>query len=258
MTRQFLLLFFCLRALSQTSPPEEDEQKTIVEEARAIALRYSEALPNFTCDQETDRYVNPHGDKSTADWRRLDRFTARLSYNGVAEDYKIVAINGRPVENRTMESLGGTLSRGDFATALRLVFTPSSETKFEWHTWGSVRGHICYLFKYSVAREHSRWTITAGKAGNTYRTAYDGVVSIDQETKRVLKLTVNAVGIPASFPIQLTQEVLDYDWAQIGGRNYLLPFSFEVRLNAGSEFTRNVARYENYRKFSSDANITFH
>jgi hypothetical protein len=257
-TRSAVLFLLCLQAFSQSAPPDEDERKAIVAEARDVALHYTDALPNFTCDQDTDRYVNYHGDKHKENWKRLDRYTARLSYNGVMEDYLLVSVNGHAVHNLSLESLGGTISKGDFASALRFIFAPSSEAKFEWHEWASLRGRICYQFHYAVKQANSRWRITEGSTGNSYQTAYQGIVYIDRDTKQILKLTLESVGIPGNFPIQLARQELDYDVATIGGNRYLLPFSSEVRLNIGHELHRNVSRYANYRKFSADANITFH
>jgi hypothetical protein len=256
--RRAAIFLVCLTALAQTGPPSEDEQREIIGETRKVALNYTQQLPNFTCEQDTDRYVNPHGDKSKEDWKRSDRYTTKLSYNGVKEDYTLIAVNGKPVSNRSLESIGGTISTGDFASALRYIFAPESDAKFTWHSWAAVRGHICYRLQYNVDQRHSRWVIQQGGTTATYQSAYQGIVSIDQETKQVLKLTIEAVGIPKEFPIQVVKEELDYDWAVIGGTKYLLPFNLEVRLNAGKELTRNVSRYENYRKFSADANITFH
>ncbi len=244
--------------MPQTGPPSNEEQQGIIEEARKVALSYTQSLPNFTCDQDTDRYVNPHGDKSKEDWKRLDRYTTKLTYDGVKEDYKLIAVNGKPVQNRALDSIGGIISKGDFASALRYIFAAGSQAKFEWYSWASVRGHICYRFQYSVDQPHSRWLIQEGGTTAAYQTAYRGVVSIDQETRQTLMLTLEAFGIPPGFGVEVVKEELDYDWAVIGGTRYLLPFNLEVRLSAGKQLSRNVSRYENYRKFSADANITFH
>jgi hypothetical protein len=253
--RRAALFVLCLRAFSQSAPPGESERIGIIAEAREVALHYTESLPNFTCDQDTDRYVNYKGKE---DWKRLDRYVTRISYNGVAEDYTVFSVNGHAVRDRPLESLGGTISKGDFASALRFIFSPSSEAQFEWNSWASLRGRICYLFRYTVDRSHSRWRITEGSTGLSYQTAYQGIVYIDQETKQILKLTLESTGIPSDFPVQMSKEELDYDWATIGGTKYLLPFNSEVRLYHGKEFSRNVSRYENYRHFSADATVTFH
>jgi hypothetical protein len=232
-------------------------QEAFIAEAREIALHYTRSLPNFVCDQVTERYVNPRGDKKKEQWKRLDRITTRLTFNGVAENYELTSINGRPVHDRSLESVGGTIAKGDFASALRFVFAPASEAKFEWELAATLRNRECDVFRYAVDQTHSRLRITEGGTGEFYQTAYRGTVYIDRETKRTLRLTLQSEGIPPSFPIQSTSQQLDYDFAEIGGERYLLPFDSDVRLTHGRELSRNVSRYENYRKFSADANITF-
>ncbi len=233
-------------------------QPAIIEQAREIALHYTQSLPNFVCDQETERYVNYHGEKKNGKWTRLDRYSTRLTYNGTTEDYELTSINGHAVKNKPLEVLGGTISKGDFASALKFIYATASEAKFEWDSQAVVRDRPCEVFTYQVDRLHSRLRITEGGTGEAYQTAYQGTVYIDSETKHTLKLTIESVGIPASFPIQSTSQELEYGWATIGTERYLLPFDSDVRMTHGRELTRNVSRYENYRKFSADANITFH
>ncbi len=175
-----------------------------------------------------------------------------------AENYELTSINGHPVHDRSLESVGGTISKGDFASALRFVFAPASEAKFEVGLGDDPpQPGECDVFRYAVDQTHSRLRITEGGTGEFYQTAYGGTVYIDRETKRTLRLTLQSEGIPPSFPIQSTSQQLDYDFAEIGGERYLLPFDSDVRLTHGRELSRNVSRYENYRKFSADANITF-
>jgi hypothetical protein len=232
-------------------------QGALIAGAREIALHYTQSLPNFVCDQVTERYVNPRGDKKKEQWKRLDRITTRLTFNGVAENYELTSINGRQVHDRSLESVGGTIAKGDFASALRFVFAPASEAKFEWDSAVTLRNRECDVFNYAVDQTHSRLRLTEGGTGEFYQTAYRGTVYIDRETKQTLRLTLQSEGIPPSFPIQSTSQQLDYDFAEIGGERYLLPFDSDVRLTHGRELSRNVSRYENYRKFSADANITF-
>lgn len=232
-------------------------QKALIDDAREIALHYTESLPNFVCDQVTERSVNPRADKKKEQWKRLDVLTTRLTFNGVTENYELTAVNGRRVHDRELESVGGTISKGDFASALRFIFAPTSEAMFEWDSAERIRDRDCDVFRYTVDRAHSRLRITEGGTGEFYQTAYHGTVAIDRETKRTLRLTLESEGIPKSFPIQSTRQQLDYDWAEIGGERYLLPFDSDVRMMHGKELSRNVSRYENYRKFSADANIIF-
>ncbi len=68
------------------------DQQAVIAEAREIALHYTQSLPNFICDQETERYANYHGEKKNGKFNRLDRYTARLTYNGKKEEYQVIAI----------------------------------------------------------------------------------------------------------------------------------------------------------------------
>lgn len=219
-----------------------------------MALHYMQTLPNFICDQSTERYISKKADH----WSRRDRYVARLTYNGNGEVYQLTSLNGRAVKNMSMESLGGTLSKGDFASALLFLFAPSSQAQFQWNQHTTLRNRDCFVFTYSVDRAHSRLRITEGATGEIYQPAYHGVVYIDSETKSILRLTLESEGIPANFPIQATSHELDFDWAIIAGEKYLLPFDSDVRLTHGKEITRNVSRFDNYRKFAAESNITFH
>jgi hypothetical protein len=234
------------------------DQDALIARARESALHYTQSLPNFTCDQVTERFVNPRADKNKDHWKRRDRLTARLTFDGKSEHYELTAINGRPVFGRTLESVGGTISKGDFASALNFVFSPASEAKFSWQSRTALRKRDCDIFEYTVDRAHSRLRITEGGTGEFYTPGYHGVIYIDRETGLTLRLTLESEDIPSNFPIQSTTQQLDYDWATIGADKYLLPFESDVRLTHGHELTRNVLHFVNYRKFSADANITFH
>ena len=255
MNRSVLLLFVFVPAFGQPGPPDPGEQKAVIEKARTIALHYTESLPNFICDQNTHRYQNS---RRKENWKLQDNFIARVTYNGEREEYSVKVLNGHPVEDRSLESMGGVVSKGDFASALRWVFSPDSQTDFGWNSFASLRGRDCFLFDYSVSRDHSRWQIFEGPIGISYKSAYGGKVYIDQETKDILKVTLESAGIPSSYPVRLAKEELDYDWATIAGERYLLPYSAEIRLYTDRPFARNFSRYENYRRFAADATVTFH
>jgi hypothetical protein len=63
--------------------------------------------------------------------------------------------------------------------------------------------------------------------------------------------------IPAGFPIQRSTVVLDYDYADVGGRRFLLPLRSETRMDAGQLQNLNSVEFQAYRKFASDATVKF-
>jgi len=50
---------------------------------------------------------------------------------------------------------------------------------------------------------------------------------------------------------------VDYDFADVGGTDYLLPARSETFLRTPQLWVRNDAEFREYRKFSSDSTVTF-
>jgi hypothetical protein len=241
-------------AYKQPPPPPEAKQREIIETAREYALNYTKSLPDFVCAQITERYHDPTGKEA---WRKGDTIKAKLSYNGKKENYDILLINDQSVTGKSMESLGGTTSTGEFATMLRYIFEPVSETSFHWNRLATWHGHVSYVFDYAVEQSRSSWGITDKESNRTVTPGYKGLIYIDRETSQILRFTAEAVDIPADFPIQVAKETLTYEYADLSGNKFLLPSESEVRLDRGRELSRNVAKFTSYRKFSADAVISF-
>jgi hypothetical protein len=242
------------KTYTQPPPPPPEKQREIIEAAREYALNYTKSLPDFVCAQITERYHDPTAKEA---WRRGDVIKAKLSYNGKKENYDVMLINEQSVMGKTMESLGGTTSTGEFATMLRYIFEPVSEASFHWERMGNWHGHISYVFDYAVDQPHSSWGITDVESKRTVTPAYRGAIFIDQTTGQIVRFTAEAVDIPADFPIQVAKETLSYEYADLSGNKFLLPATSEVRLDRGRDMSKNVVTFTSYRKFSADAVITF-
>jgi len=81
-------------------------------------------------------------------------------------------------------------------------------------------------------------------------------VAVDPETGAILHVTQHAV-LPMSFPIRDSSAIVDYNYAEVGGRKYLLPLHAEITMAAGRYKSRNEVEFKDYRKFQTDATITF-
>jgi len=51
--------------------------------------------------------------------------------------------------------------------------------------------------------------------------------------------------------------LLDYEFMNVGARQFLLPLRADVRMGTAGLLTRNEMEFHSYRKFSSEATITF-
>ena len=236
-------------------PKLDPEQAALLEEARDAALSYSDSLPNFLCTEYVKRLEDPRGDNR---WRPIDRLTVRLSYFGHKEDYKLMAVDGKPT---LLEYLyvGGALTTGEFGSRLIALFTPQSKAAFEWKGWTRLRGRRVAVFRYRIAKENSSYRIQFGTAPvgpNSIVAAYRGEVSVDEKTRRVLRLSAVAE-IPMGFPIRESTSTIEYDFKEVGGREFLLPVSADATTRSGNYKAENQVEFREYRKFQSDATISF-
>ncbi|MBI1355115.1 MAG: hypothetical protein GC160_12270 [Acidobacteria bacterium] len=240
-------------------PPSEEEQKRIIEEARRAALEYTERLPDFLCLQITRRYLDPSG--LEMDWLKMDELKTRVSYIDGSENYELVSVNNQ-VSERKIDEVGGATSTGEFGSMLRELFEPRSGAQFVWARHSLLRARPVYVFSFRVTRSGSRWRLTYGDGPNDPArqeivTAYGGLIYVDKETERTLRIAMEAQDIPPSFPIHRATTRLDYDYIDINGSEFLLPLKAEVRMRAGREISRNNVEFRLYRKFSAEASISF-
>jgi hypothetical protein len=155
------------------------------------------------------------------------------------------------------ESLGGTLSSGEFGSMMKEIFEPDTDAEFHWLRWATLRGRRMHVYTYVVDQAHSKWSIEDRTAHDRISPGYSGLVYVDRDTHAVMRVTLKAEGIPATFPIQEADDRLDYDKTEISGQQFVLPMMAQVHLRAGKINQRNDIEFRGYRKFSGDATIKF-
>ena len=247
------------RAPRQPPPPTEEEQQRIIEEARSRAQSYTEDLPNYVCLQVTRRYFDPTG--LEMDWLRHDEIKTRVSYVDGSEDYETLTVDDRAT-TKGFSDLGGTTSTGEFGTILDSLFDVRTAADFRWARHSLLRGKPVYVFHLEVPQARSSWSLTSEGSGTgtgprTIRAGYTGLVYVGKEAGSVLRIVMEAQGVPASFPMQEARSRLDYDYIDLGGESFLLPLKAQAFVRAGSFLTRNDLEFRLYRKFTAEATITF-
>ncbi len=242
-------------------PPSSEQQAAIISEVRQYALNYSKTLPDYICTQVTRRYAaavpgGHYAPRATEpSWQLQDTLTIRLSYFDQKEDYKLVLVNNT-LTQEDYRRVGGTSSSGDFGTMMRQIFERGSETHFEWDHWGKLRGRPTYVFAYRVPQERSQWHVTYNGDLDIVP-AYRGLIYVDEKTHEVLRITLQAIDMPASFPVKQAETTLDYDYQTLGDQQFLLPLKGEVRLASGDVLTKNDNEFRLYHKYSSESLIKF-
>jgi hypothetical protein len=257
----------CARAWGQK--PSDTESPELIEKSREKALAYTRSLPDFVCTEVVRRYRDSRpavrgrigGWMSTPaeiKWSPTDKLNVKLSYFQQREEHKLVLVNDRPTDQK-YESLAGGIETGEFGGTLQSIFDPATATSFHWERWKNVRRHRTALYGYQVERAHSRYAVASGPPGDVHQgiVAFHGEMEVDRETGEVLHFTYAADDIPREVKLDLVSTAVDYDFADVGGRSYLLPAYCETEIHSAGMSVKNEIEFREYRKFSADSSIEF-
>ena len=245
-----------------TPLPPVAESEELLEQARKATLGAGEKMPDYLVKQQITR---SHAFGQSRNWAPYDRLSIAVSYRQSAgEDYKLLSINGLPVtedQNYNMK-LGGTISTGEYVTALIELFTPESRAQFTAVDTDTLRGRRTIIYEYEVKRENSHQSLGWGESGSIKQqtiSGYRGRIWIDRENYRVLRLEDISTEIERGFPITAASKIIDYDWVTINEQPHLLPSRAVVELTdryqGQTEQTRNEILFRGYRKFGAEVKI---
>ncbi len=261
------LAYFCAIAtiLGAQAPPDGSELAPLIAAIREKALAYAKSLPDFICTQRTVRTIDYTGTGSN--WEKLDTLEFRLTFFGLHENYRLVAVNGKPPKPKNPLGMGVT-SSGEFGSVLEEIFLPQAEAEFIWLRWETLGGRPMHVF--SIRVDPSRSVAFVSAPGRRITVGYHGKIYADRDTNTVMRLVVDA-DVPKDFPLQDISHVIDYGLIPLAGDEFLLPLHTEMRsrapasmmrdglrrLSAREVLMRNETDFVLYRKYAADAAISF-
>jgi hypothetical protein len=279
-----------LRARSATLPPpprpvvvvdaglSPEQQSALLAKITQYATGYVSTLPNMSCT-ETTRFSGSgqqsghHGSRRAQarlpdGWRLEDTVVEAVDYYEGTETYHTKTLNGAP-DTRPLDEIRSEYSRGEFGTILDITFAPSSQARFQWDHWESLRGRRVAVFGYSIDRAHSQYWVCCVAAGTVdvggvrrqqnkrWLSAYRGFVYADADSGSIVRFTFRNVEIPQSYDLQDARNLLEYSTVTLGGKSFWLPARAVHYTRTAKGRTRDEIRFSNYRKFGADTNITF-
>ncbi len=233
--------------------PAPEEIKSILADATHHAMDYGASLPNFMCEQVTNRSVDLSGSKG---WRHRDRFTELLTYLNHEENRMMLDLeqNGSTSHHYTNDTRGA-VSAGEFGGALYGLFRPESKADFQWKETGVLGDGTVQVFDYRVAAENSTFNLRAG-SNDVITVGYHGQVYVDTATRMVRRVTQVADKVPVKFLIREATVSVDYDYVVLNNHDYMLPIGAQVLLRKGHrELDLNEIEFRNFRRFGSNMKI---
>ena len=254
-------------AASRQGPIEKSRAgqgwRGILERVREKALTYTEGLPNFICQQTTQRFIRSESPVNRhVVWRKTGSFVAALAFYDKKEHYEIVSINRRPAKGETIEKLAGAHSTGEFVSALRGLFEPSTKAIFRRKGTKKINKVQTLCIAFDVPRERSKRSITYNN--QTIVTACRGKCWVDPVSYQVVRLEKEAVDIPRDFPVNRFDLSIEYAPVKIAEAFHWLPKEAQVWidgwrwLSAESAIllhTKHIIRFDGYRRFETGVKL---
>jgi hypothetical protein len=239
-------------------PPDSIEQANALAAIREYALHYTASLPNYVCVQTTHRKIEPAPEAFAKGYRGTgNQVQELLTFYDRKESYKVEMIDGKAVKLVEHNQLGGTISSGEFGTMLAHIFDPKTGTEFDWDHWGTWDGtKNLYVFSYRVPQA-AGYSMLHVESHSEYTSAYKGLIYADHNTKAILHLTLDTVGVPPSFPIHEVHIALTYAATKIADQEYILPSRYLLTSKIDNATTENQADFKLYRKYGAESSITF-
>jgi VWFA-related protein len=234
--------------------PSTDELKSILADATHYAMDYGASLPNFMCEQVTNRSVDLIYLDGTNGWHHKDKFTELLTYFNHEENRMMLELvqNGSTSHQYT-EDTRGAMSVGEFGVTLSGLFRPSSKADFQWKETAALGDGTVQVFDYRVRAENSTFNLRTG-SNDVITVGYHGQVYIDTVTRMVRRITQVTDNVPAKFLIREASVSVDYDYVVLNNHDYMLPIGAQVILKKGRrELDLNEIEFRNFRRFGSRA-----
>ena len=229
------------------------EKSAVIERVRAYALGYAKNLPNFTSTQTT-RQMGTRESFGKLRFGPGNLVEEQVSFADDREIRKVVSINGRPAAASGPDQQSGTVSRGEFGNLIESIFDPATSADIRWDRATVLNHRPLYVLAYRVPQSKG-YTLTETK--RTIQVPFQGSVYVDPETLVVVRIEMKCLDIPKDSEYIVVALTIDYQAAEVAGREFILPAHFGLHYQMTRGMLINTAEYTNYRRFGADSTIQF-
>ena len=275
-----LLLSLSSLALLDGQPaPSPAEQDQAIAAIRQYSLNYAKSLPDYTCTRLTQQKSSPviaifatdpelFGKQPPTVYRDTVVIEEELAVTGQQEHYKVLKVDTNfPRRLLPPDPIVGTIAVSEFSSVLDRIFEPETGTSFRWARLDKLRGRPVIVFSFDVPRSHGE-RVYDRAVSREVTVGYQGLVYADAESKAVLRVDTHSSDFPSDSEFIGIDLTLDYKAATLGGREFVLPYRFDLRWHRHIPSARVKAKllpeeasveaeYKNYRSFSAQSAISY-
>jgi len=208
-------------------------------------------LPDFACIQESTLDQGNRG----RGVRVSDSAIYEIQVLKGRESYFLKQIAGIDTSEREPIDFPAMNNRGEFASALLLLFDASTQTRFHRADRETVEGRRLRRYGFRVRQENSRWFVGPG-AG--FCPAYDGSFWADEADGRIYRLHMEAHHFPGRYVVQDATLTVTFKDVTIQGEPFLMPAQAAVvACRSAMDCRRAYMAFTNYRLFTAKSALAF-
>ena len=234
---------------------------------REYSVNYGKNLPAYTCVRQIEGnipFVSANSPGPARDEVATQVLKEELTVAGPREAYKLVKLDDHsPLPSPKLQEFlsSTTIAVAEFGRVLDRIFEPASGATVQWARTEKLRGRPVLVFAFDVPPAHGERIHDRGTNQQMDReimVGFKGRVYADAETKAVLRVETHTSDFPKDAEYKGIDLTLDYKAAKIDGREYVLPYHFEIQWHRRSIAGElNVqAEFKDYRAFTAPATVS--
>ena len=223
------------------------ESDPVLDAVRRYVAHWRSTLPDFICQQSTLLFSGSHSDHI---WHPTNNQQLELTVVNGREQYQLHQTDNRgpiPVGFPTINS------RGEYASALMVLFDPASGTQFHRRGVYNEQNRSLRRYDFAVQQKNSQWYFGPGLG---FAPAYEGHIWIDEGDGSVHRLEMEAFRFPDKLFVNKASLRLEFALVVIAELPRLMPSRAVLRVcNQGGRCEQNILEFSNYHKFVATSRL---
>ena len=247
--------------LKESEFVQKNEPQDLIVLVRRSVNDSFENLPNLRAKQVTSMF---RSSSKPVKWIPDGVVSTEVAYEEDRESYSNLEVNGKQVvgaeetvNSDFMRSMDKAWSTGDFKTISRCIFSELADTDFSAAGTEQSIGEALAVYRFSGRRPSA--CIGVNFRSEVTYPAFKGSMQVKARTGQILHLELEAVDIPAAFPLDRAERSVDFATVRIGATDYVLPqtsYWFGCFRNTYSCFLNRID-FRNYRRFEANSTVQF-
>jgi hypothetical protein len=220
------------------------------------------ALPNFSCEQTTQRYfpIVP-GDRNPEQRRADDTIqstvSATVTYENGIDQYSKVTIGDQPAQSAFV-GLNAPITTGDFGSGLLSIFRQENAATFSFRDESNGPDGNDYVFDFRIPATTNQ-AFTVYENGSSTHPDVSGALWISATSHQVRRLDILATKIDSAFSSDHIRFSRVFGKVQFGDAgDYFLPKQSEMIVCTRRGLcTHNVTQWAKCKRFAAKSRIIF-